>query len=269
MGSLDLDKESQQQPTSSEDIIAEAQRRIQMQPQREIPLGKRIWVRNLTFAALWFSQHWVAVFNTIVGLFVGGALLAPILMYFGATGAGQLLHDFYSPHCHQYPFRSWFLFGPQASYRLTEPLSIVEMNKLSSFVGNADVGYKTALCQRDIAIYSTMVFTGIAYGLLRRKYTIPPLSIWAYIVFGILPMLIDGGSQWISYVIWTIAPELISRPFETYPLLRTLTGALFGFGCTALAYPYMNEYFEDMHQTLKQKLAQYDYSGDNNYDTTF
>jgi len=66
--------------------------------------------------------------------------------------------------------------------------------------------------------------------------------------------MLDGGIQWLSYVAWVLFPGLIPVPFETTPLMRTLTGALFGLGLVATAYPYLNEYFEDVYHTLERKL---------------
>ncbi|MBN2391150.1 MAG: DUF2085 domain-containing protein, partial [Anaerolineae bacterium] len=78
---------------------------------------------------------------------------------------------------------------------------------------------------------------------------------WAYFAFGIVPMMLDGGIQWISYAAWVFFPAFIKIPFETTPLMRALTGALFGLGIVAAAYPYLNEYFEDVRRVLKEKYS--------------
>ncbi len=238
------------------DILNEAQRRIQERMQQDIPPRQRLWVDRLNRFVFRLAQHWLAVFNTLAGLFLGGAILAPLCTKIGMTRVGQLLYAFYAPLCHQYSFRSWFLFGPQAAYPLNVPLSVADMNKLSRFIGDAHSGYKVALCQRDVAIYASMLLAGLLYGVLRDKRPLRPWPIWQYFVFGILPMMLDGGIQWLSYFAWVFFPRLLPMPFETTPLLRTLTGALFGLGIVATAYPHLHEYFTDVIHTLQRKYSE-------------
>ena len=237
---------------NAEAILNEAQRRLQERSPQRIPARQR-WADRLNRGVFWLARHWLAVFNVLVGLFLGGALLPPVLLEFGLTGAADVLYAVYRPLCHQYPFRSWFLFGPQFAYPLTAPVHVAEMNTLRNFVGDVHTGYKVAICQRDVGIYGFMLLAGLVYGVLRRRKTIQPWPMWGYFAFGILPMMLDGGIQWISYAAWLFFPGLISIPFETTPLMRTLTGALFGLGIVAAAYPYLNEYFEDVRRALYRK----------------
>jgi uncharacterized membrane protein len=237
---------------AAEDILNEAQRRLQERVKQKAPL-RQAWVDRLNRGVFWLARHWLAVFNALVGLFIGGAVLPPVLFKLGLSGAADVLYAIYRPLCHQYPFRSWFLFGPQPAYPLTAPIRVSEMNTIRSFVGDAHVGYKMALCQRDIAIYGSMLLAGLIYGALRRRKSIQPWPMWRYFAFGILPMMLDGGIQWISYAVWVYFPILVKIPFETIPLMRVLTGALFGLGIVAAAYPYLNEYFEDVRRVLQQK----------------
>jgi uncharacterized membrane protein len=237
---------------AAEDILNEAQRRLQERTRQKTSL-QRAWVDGLNRGVFWLACHWLAVFNALMALFLGGALLPPVFLKFGLPGVADVLYAIYHPLCHQFPFRSWFFFGPQLTYPLTAPIRVSEMNALRSFIGDAHMGYKTALCQRDVAIYGSMLLTGLIYGVLRRRKSIQPWPMWRYFAFGILPMMLDGGIQWISYAVWLYFPTLVKIPFETTPLMRTLTGALFGLGIVAAAYPYLNEYFEDVRRVLQQK----------------
>jgi uncharacterized membrane protein len=239
---------------STEDILNEAQRRLQERMQPAMP-ARQTWTDTLNRGVFWLARHWLAVFNALTGLFVGGALLPPVLLEFGLPGVADVLYAIYRPLCHQYPFRSFFLFGPQLAYPLTAPIHVAEMNTVRSFVGDAHIGYKTALCQRDVAIYGFMLLAGLVYGVLRRRKTIQPWPMWQYFAFGIVPMMLDGGIQWISYAAWAFFPALVKMPFETTPLMRALTGALFGLGIVAAAYPYLNEYFEDVYRVLQEKYS--------------
>jgi uncharacterized membrane protein len=251
MESGDLDNST----LGSEDILSEAQRRIKERMQQEISPQQRVLVDKLNRFVFWLTRHWLAVFNTLVGVFLSGALLPPVLLKIDLPKIAHLLYTIYAQVCHQYPFRSWFFFGSHAAYPLTNPVHAAEMNKLSTFIGDAQVGYKTALCQRDIAIYGCMLLAGLLYSVLRSKKRLQPWPMWKYFTFGILPMMLDGGIQWISYFVWVFFPALIQKPFETTPLMRTITGAFFGLGIVATAYPYLNEYFEDVYHTLKQKYG--------------
>ena len=249
---------------AAEDILNEAQRRLQERA-RQKTSSQQARVDRLNRGVFWLACHWLAVFNVLVGLFLGGALLAPVFSRLGLPGAANVLYAIYRPLCHQYSFRSWFFFGPQLTDPLEAPVRMRKlgekerenflegMDELRQFTGDAHTGYKTALCQRDVAIYGAMLLAGLIYGVLRRRKSIQPWPMWCYFAFGILPMMLDGGIQWISYAVWHYLPPLVKTPFETTPLMRTLTGALFGLGIVAAAYPYLNEYFEDVRRVLQQK----------------
>ena len=252
MGSGDLN--NNQQPSANE-ILNEAQRRIDSRQNKSIEPQNRNAVINANRSVFWLSKHWLGLFNVLVALFFGGALIAPLLMQVGSIQIANLLYAFYDPFCHQYTFRSYFLYGEALTYPLTEPISILKMAEQTHVVGDPQIGYKMALCQRDMAIYGVMLLSGILFSLIRRKRKIPPLSLWLYFVFGIMPMMLDGGIQWLSYFVWVIFPSLLSQPFETIPFMRVLTGGLFGLGVIAVTYPHIDEYFQEIHQSLKVKFG--------------
>ncbi|MBN1486911.1 MAG: DUF2085 domain-containing protein [Anaerolineae bacterium] len=251
MGSGDLKQEAD---FSTDDIIAEAEQRLREKDdtKEELTPVQRKILAVMNRWIFWLSKHWLAVFNVIAFLYVGGAILAPVLMHYGNEQLATPLYKFYGPFCHQYPFRSWFLFGEHTHYP-QEPAarSVFEMNKLKSFVGNAEMGYKMALCERCIGIYSAIFIAGLIYGLLRRRIEIKILPIWLYFVIGIVPMGLDGGLQWVSYILWTL--KLIPAPYETTAFMRTLTGILFGIGAIGVAYPSMEMFFKDIYNTLSQR----------------
>ena len=148
------------------------------------------------------ARRWLLFLNLALALYVGLPMLAPVLMNAGLTGPAALLYRVYSPMCHQLASRSFFLFGEQIAYpreiagsRLT-PIEafmpgLPEFAEASAdpaewatflwparrFVGNEQMGYKMALCQRDISIYATMVAGGLVYGLLRRRGRIRPMPL--------------------------------------------------------------------------------------------
>lgn len=237
-------------------------------------------------ALYWVSRHWLAVLNTLVALYVGLPILAPILMNAGLTGPGRAIYTLYSPMCHQMASRSFFLFGEQYAYprelagtnltpieaympELPEfdgvPLAAEDwvyfIGPARSFVGNAQMGYKMALCERDIGIYSFVLIGGLLYGLLRRYRRIRPMPLWLFLVVGLGPIALDGFSQLFSqYGAALTALSVLNEVFplrESSPLLRTLTGALFGLSLVWLTYPRLDGGMEDTAQGVYGRLRHY------------
>jgi len=211
-------------------------------------------------ALLFFTRRWLAIFNLIVLLYVGLPFTTPYLLKAGLTTPARVIYKIYGPLCHQLPFRSWFLLGEQPIYPLEiaglEATSYEEIASVSSvdllrdraFVGNESVGYKVALCQRDVAIYGSIFLAGVAFTFLRHR--LKPLPIWAWFVIGIIPLALDGGSQLISSL------PLLSFPLrESTPFLRSLTGMLFGVANVWMAYPYVEEIMVDTQTLVAVKLV--------------
>ena len=129
------------------------------------PTSENAWGLRLNRGLLAFAKHWLAVFNLIVFTYAAVPFTAPVLMKVGATSAAGAIYTLYSPFCHQLGFRSWFLFGEQAAYPTeragTSGHSFAEVTGLNEedylaargYRGDERVGYKVALCERDIAIY--------------------------------------------------------------------------------------------------------------------
>ncbi len=222
----------------------------------------RIFSRSDRFT-IWFSHHYMLVFNLLVGLYVGLAFLTPTLMKVGATGPGRILYTLYSPLCHQLAFRSWFIFGEQAYYPrelagLDDVLTYSQATGYDDhdvltakrFVGNDLLGYKAALCERDIAIYLGIFLLGIVFSISRHKIKALPWYIW--VAFGIAPLGLDGASQLPSLL--PFLPSWLPLR-ESTPLLRTITGALFGITTAWYGYPLVEESVLDTRRILLQKRA--------------
>lgn len=77
--------------------------------QRRLQKGARI--SGSDRFTYWLSQHYMIAFNILVFLFLGLAFLAPVLMKAGLEAPAKLIYTMYKPMCHQFAFRSWFLFG--------------------------------------------------------------------------------------------------------------------------------------------------------------
>lgn len=211
-------------------------------------------------ALLFFTRHWLAIFNLIVLLYVGLPFSSPFLIKAGMTTPARAIYKIYGPLCHQLPFRSWFLFGEQPVYPLERAgldvtsyeeiagVSSVDLLRDRTFIGNESAGYKVALCQRDVAIYGSIFLAGVAFTFLRNR--LKPLPIWAWFIIGILPIALDGGSQLITSLPFVPFPWRESTPF-----FRSLTGMLFGVANVWMAYPHVEEIMVDTETLVAAKLV--------------
>jgi uncharacterized membrane protein/glutaredoxin len=214
--------------------------------------------------SLWITQHYLAVFNFVIFIYLGLPFLAPILMKNNITKPAHVIYSGYSFMCHQLAFRSMFLFGEQVVY----PRSTAGVDNLfpyesatgnnpedllaaREFVGNEVVGYKVALCERDIAIYAGILTFGLLFAITGRK--IPPLPWYLWIVLGILPIGLDGFTQLLSQLGIPFINAVI--PYrESTPMLRYLTGFLFGLSTAWFGYPLVESSMRDTRQILERKL---------------
>lgn len=173
----------------------------------------------------WGRRHWLWIANGAAGVFVALPLVAPLLM---ATGHPDLAAPIYAAYhyvCHQWAFRSYFLFGEAATYPPDVLGNLVGAYEMYGVIGSPELGYKVAFCERDLAIYLTVLISGLVYARLRRR--LGGLGLLAYALL-ILPMALDGFSQLFG---WR----------ESTPELRVLTGALFGLASVWLIYPRVDD----------------------------
>jgi uncharacterized membrane protein len=192
---------------------------------------------------IWIARHWLAIFNTAWGLYVLLPFLAPVLMQVGLTAPARIIYGVYSFTCHQLPDHSYFLFGeshvplgPELEAAGSPPAD--DLFLFRRFIGNEQVGYKVALCERDIAIYASVFVAGLIFAVVRRRRRVRPLSLKLYVLF-LIPIAIDGVSQLVGLR-------------ESNWWLRTVTGALFGAASVWLAYPYVEDAMRDV---LDSELA--------------
>jgi uncharacterized membrane protein len=216
----------------------------------------------------WLSKHYLAIFNFLLLLYVGVPFLAPVFKKVGWNGLAEVVYKVYSPLCHQWAFRSFFLFGEQAFYphdaanvpgvQTFEQVSgITDGNDPSriqarAFEGTPLLGYKVAFCERDVAIWGAMALFGLLFAITGRR--LPKINWILWILVGVLPIGLDGFSQLFSQLpIAFIQNYLPYR--ESTPFLRTLTGFLFGFLTAWLMFPLIEETMVDTRRMLSKKFA--------------
>ena len=186
---------------------------------------------------LWIARHWLAIFNIGWGTYAFLPFLAPIFMQMGWVVPARLIYGIYSFTCHQLPDHSYFLFGDSMVPQAPELMAAGAANQndlflFRSFIGNSAIGYKVALCERDIAIYGSVLLAGLIFALLRRRGPVKAPSLKLYLLL-LVPIAVDGLTQLVG---WR----------ESNWWLRTVTGAIFGMASVWFAYPYVEAAMQDV-----------------------
>jgi hypothetical protein len=232
----------------------------------------RTIVISLQKAVLLLARHWYFVAMLLTIAILAAGFLAPAFMAEGYPEAGQRIYRFLRSQNHQLPQRSYFLFGKAGavqSYSLEQVLEFgAEDERLEDFVGNAKVGYKTALNHRMIAIFVGIFIGGLIWGLNRQR---PQLSFIWFLPLA-LPLIFDGLSHMISEGsgegfrqtnAWAVAitANAFSQIFYQGTtvgtlnwLLRTVTGLLFGLGLAWWLFSYLSRRFMAVRLQLEPSL---------------
>lgn len=214
--------------------------------------------------SFWLANHYMFAANLIIFLYVGLSFLAPVFMKVGWTAPANVIYRSYSLVCHNLGYRSWFLFGDQAAYpraaanvdglRTFEEISGLAAGNDTSdllsarrFVGDEQLGYKVAFCERDVAIYTGILLFGLIFAFTGARIKSLHWLLWILIGFG--PIGLDGFSQLLS-----------QPPFnwlgyrESTPFLRSLTGFLFGVTTAWYGFPIVAETMQEAKRSLLVKF---------------
>ena len=216
----------------------------------------------------WISRHYLAVFNLFLLLYIGLPFMAPVFKKAGWDAPAEVIYRAYRPLCHQWAFRSFFLFGeqpyyPRASAGVSGVLTFEQVSGLNDlndpdrnqarlFEGDATLGYKLALCERDTAIWGAMALFGLLYAATGRR--LPKLHWLIWFLVGLVPIGLDGFSQLFSQLNLSFLQSIL--PYrESTPLIRALTGFLFGGSTAWLMFPLLEESMADSRRQLAKKFA--------------
>lgn len=260
---------------------------LERRRQRAIRLNR--WTLSL-------ARNWLKIALVGLGIFAALPWVAPTLMRAGLTAPARVLYTVYSPFCHQFAFRSIFLYGEQTFYPRAvsgTPLRPYEAEIASSpewreaishwvgqpgrsafatveqfdpyvwtadlqfasreFLGDEQMGYKTALCARDVASYAMLWVGMVIYSIPVVRKRLRPAPIFLYVLLGLGPIGIDGLSQLLGY-----PPFNLWQPRETEPIFRVVTGGFFGLMNAWLGLPYIEASFQDTRRQIEDKLAHAD-----------
>jgi uncharacterized membrane protein len=241
-----------------------------------IRLGpRRTFAVGLNRLVLGLARHWLLALNLLLALFVTLPWLAPVFMHTGQTGLGRAIYLLYSTQCHQLPQRSYFLFGPQLSYSLSEiQAAWVKTNNplvLRQFLGNSEMGWKVAWSDRMVSMYMSVVLGGLLYALLRKHLRPPP---WWIFVLLLMPLVIDGGTHMLSdlgglgsgfrdtnaWLAWLSGNRFPANFYGGDGLgsfnswMRLLSGLVFGLGIVWLGYPHLEQIAQGTAAEIEAKL---------------
>jgi len=251
--------------SAANDRLAQLERLNENPP--EIGSGTGISINRSDRIAFWIARHYLLLINLFLLLYFGLPFLGPVLKTTGLNFPAEVIYKIYSPICHQWAFRSWFLFGEQAYYpreaagidnvttfeQATGFSDVVDPDRriARAFEGNEILGYKVALCQRDEAIWGSMFIFGVIYAITGRK--IKKLHWILWLLLGLFPVALDGGSQLLSQ----LPVDLFQTIFpyrESTPLLRSITGILFGWTTAWLTIPLIEETMGESRRDLARKF---------------
>ena len=184
-----------------------------------------VWASRLSVLFRFSLRHWLALYLILSGLYTGLALLAPVAMHLGWIRLGTALHGLFFWVCHQEPGASYLLFGRG------EPLPEAWADN-RFWLGSSAIGWKTGLCQRDLAIYGSFFLYGLVFGLTGRRGE--GLPFWMAVLLCV-PMAVDGLTQAFG---WR----------ESIWLWRTLSGSLFSLGIVWALLPRVQVASRDVLQ---------------------
>jgi uncharacterized membrane protein len=214
------------------------------------------------------QKNWLIPFLLLGGIFVSLPFLAPVLMHIGWTQPAKVIYFIYSFLCHQLPQRSFFLFGEQFTYPLTEIQNAwqftADVRILRDFIGNPGMGWKVAWSDRMVAMYTSIWFFSMIWARWLRKVNLTLLGLSLLI----LPLAIDGTTHMISDFagigqgfrdsnFWLVQLTNRSLPVSFYQgdmigsfnsWMRLVTGSFFGLGIALFGLPHFDLTFGDHTQ---------------------
>lgn len=203
----------------------------------------------------------------LFALILGVAFLSPILYLNGYEQAADLIQRAYQFLCHQRVERSLFIGGQNGLFNFYSlddlreagaiplsnphvPLAYSTDHYHYPYVGNSEIGYKVALCIRDIGMYSGLILAGIFSSLYYYKkkavLKIRPL----YLVILMIPMAVDGVFQTAAGLLgW----DWVSQGYIDNIEKRIITGFIFGVGFALFVFPLLRENVNMMYEDEKSR----------------
>lgn len=243
-------------------------------PAEAVSPAKR-WTRRSNRWVYRLASQWMLGFTVVFGLYIWLPFLAPALMSLGYEAPARAIYTLYSFLCHQLPQRSYFLFGREFTYSLAQIQAAwqdtTNFSLLRQFIGTPEMGWKVAWSDRMVSMYTSILLFGWIWYPIRKR--IRPLSLSGLMIF-LFPMALDGFSHMFSDFAgigqgfrdsnaWLAALTGSEFPASFYAgdawgsfnsIMRLVTGILFGAGVVWFGFPFLDEYFEDYAERIREKF---------------
>lgn len=199
------------------------------------------------------GRNWLKLFNILFAIFFGVPWLAPVFMNWGWESAAQAIYFIYSPLCHQFPQRSYFLFGDQAMYSLDDIAKVwpntTNPLELRQFIGTPEMGWKIAWSDRMVSMYGGILIGSLLVSAFQNW--IKQISLW-WLPIVMIPMGVDGlthavsdlfgfqdGFRYHNSWLGSLTGQLFEQAFYVGNAIgsfnwwmRLLSGLIFGIGIT-------------------------------------
>lgn len=234
-----------------------------------------------------FARHWLRLVLIALAIYISLPWAAPTLAKLGLNAGADAIYTLYSPFCHQFAFRSPFLFGEQAFYpRGAAPTGYKSFEAYasqsaafreqyrywSSLYGSrapAPPATVEGLAQFSVAQqFAARHFIGdeaIGYktSLCARDLAIYTMIFFGGLIYRRFRWRIKPLPFWL-YAVVGLGPvgidgfsQLLSYPpfefwpvRETAPVFRIITGGLFGLMSAWLGFPHIERSMRDLIETL-------------------
>jgi len=126
-----------------------------------------------------------------------------------------------------------------------------------------------------VYMYGGVLLAAIVFGFLRHRRNIQPLR-WLYLVLLMLPMVLDGGTHWLSDMTGSVTEGfrysnewLASLTLHVFPSwfyvgdalgsfnswMRLISGLLFGIALVWFSFPYIERSMSQGAVELREKLS--------------
>lgn len=246
--------------------------------------------RRLKQLLLRAARNWLRLALTLLALYISLPWAAPLMAKAGWQEPADAIYTLYSPFCHQFAFRSVFIFGEQPFYprgaadsaytpfehyaAQSEAFqaqyrhwSAVYASSVSSPPGSVDGLNQFSVAQQIAARHFIGDETfGYKTGLCARDLAIYTMIFVGGLIYRRYRWRIRPLPFWI-FVIAGLGPvgidglsQLLSYPpfefwpvRETTPFFRIVTGGVFGLMSAWLGFPYIERSMQDLIDALASR----------------
>lgn len=237
------------------------------------------------------ARHWLRIVLAALAVYISLPWSAPALAKLGMREAADAIYTLYSPFCHQFAFRSPFLFGEQAFYprgaansgyrdfetvaveseafldqyrywsgvfgeRAPAPAATIdglaEFSVAQQFAARSFIGDETIGYKTSLCARDLAIYTMIFVGgLIYRRYR------WRIkpLPFWLYALVGLGpvGIDGFSQLL-SYPPFEFWHTRETLPIFRIVTGGIFGLMSAWLGFPYIERSMQDLRGALGASL---------------